>query len=177
MKYIKNSLCFLAFLLLPIAAMAQESPVQKWIHSFEGKPGITTVSISSTMFKLLSKVNSSDPDYKDIIRFSSKLQDFKIVVVEDDDPKKAMAKNEFARLVGGAPLAGYEELMSVNESGSHIVFRVLERNDHIQELIMTITGTDQVIMFIKGDFKLSELTEISDDMNITGMNKIKKLKK
>ena len=177
MKNIKNLLCFLALFMLPIAATAQESPVQKWIRSFEGKNGITTVSISSTMFRLLSKINSSDPEYKDIIKFSSKLQDFKIVVVEDDDPNKGAGKSEFNRLVSSAPLNGYEELMSVNESGSHIVFRVLESNDHIRELIMTITGTDQVILFIKGDFKLSELTEISDDMNITGMNKIKKLKR
>jgi hypothetical protein len=176
MKQLKNSFFLLALLLLPVWGMAQGSPAQQWIRSFEGKTGVTTVSISSTMFKMLSKVNSKDPEYQEISRFASKLQDFKIVVVEDED-KKSMARSEFARLIGKAPLSNYEELMSVNEGGNHIVFRVLERNDQIQELIMTITGEDQVILFIKGDFRLSELTKISDDMNITGMNKIKKLKK
>ena len=165
-------------MLLPAVAMAQESPVQRWVRSFEGKNGITTVSISSAMFKLLSKVSSSDPEYKDIVRFASKLQEFKIVVVDDEDQKaKASGRNEFSKLVSGAPLGSYDELMSINESGNHIVFRVLEKNDRILELVMTITGTDQVIMYIKGDFKLNELTEISDAVNITGMNKIKKLKK
>lgn len=177
MKQLKNILCFLALLLMPAMATAQESPVQKWIRSFEGRNGITTVSISSTMFRLLSRINSSDPDYKDIIRFSSKLQDFKVVVVEGEGNSKATARTDFNRLMGSAPLKGYDELMSVNEGGNHIVFRVLERDDHIRELIMTITGTDQVILFIRGDFKLNELTEIADDMNITGMNKMKKLKK
>lgn len=176
MKQLKNSVFLLAFVLLPVWGMAQGSAAQQWIRSFEGKSGVTTVSISSTMFKMLSKINSKDPEYKEISRFATKLQDFKIVVVEDED-KKSMARSEFNRLAGKLPLSGYEELMSVNEGGNHIVFRVLERNDHIQELIMTITGEDQVIMFIKGDFALSELTQISDNMNITGMNKIKKLKK
>lgn len=176
MKQLKNSLSLLAFMLLPVWGWAQGSPAQQWIRSFEGKNGVTTVSISSTMFKMLSKINSQDPEYKEISRFASKLQDFKIVVVEDED-KKSTARSEFNRLAGKLPFNGYEELMSVNEGGNRIIFRVLERNDHIQELIMTITGEDQVIMFIKGDFALSELTRISDNMNITGMNKVKKLKK
>lgn len=176
MKYLKNNLFLFVLFLLAFRANAQESPAQRWIRSFEGRTGITTVSISGTMFKMLSKVKTNDPEYKDIVRFSSRLQDFKVIVVEDENNKSA-GRNEFNRLIGSAPLNNYEELMSVNEGGNRIVFRVLERNDHIQELLMTITGTDQVILFIKGDFKLNELTEISDDLNITGMNKIKKLKK
>lgn len=177
MKQVKVTLYILVMLLLPFATMAQESPVQKWLHSFEGKNGITTVSISSAMFKLLSKIDSSDPDYKEIARFASKLQDFKIIVVEDDALKQPGIKTEFNRLVNNAPLDNFEELMSIKESNSQVMFRVLQRNNHIQELIMTVTGNDQVIMFIKGDFKLSELTQISEDMNITGMDKLKKLKK
>lgn len=176
MKYLKNTLSFFVLFLLAFRANAQESPAQRWIRSFEGRNGITTVSISGTMFKMLSKVKTNDPEYKDIVRFSSRLQDFKVIVVEDENSKSS-GRNEFNRLIGSAPLNNYEELMSVNEGGNRIVFRVLERDDHIHELLMTITGTDQVILFIKGDFKLSELTEISDDLNITGMNKIKKLKK
>ncbi|WP_118973880.1 DUF4252 domain-containing protein [Taibaiella koreensis] len=175
MKQIK--IILLILLLLPVLASAQESPAQKWLHSFEGRSGITTVSITSAMFKLLSKISSSDPEYQDIVRFAAKLQDFKIVLIDSDDPKKAPAKAEFNRLLSSAPLSQFEELMSIRESDNHIVFRVMQRNNHIQELIMTISGDDQAIIFIKGDFKLNELTQISDDMNITGMDKIKKLKK
>lgn len=176
MKPLKNLLCLLLVLLLPVLATAQESPVQKWLHSFDGKSGITTVSITSAMFKLLSRINSSDPDYQDVVRFASKLQDFKVVLVEDDAAKPAL-RNDFSRLVSAAPLDNFEELMSIKESGNQITFRALQHNNSIRELIMTITGSDQVIIFIKGDFKLNELTRISEDMDITGMDKIKKLKK
>lgn len=177
MRYLKTVFCLGAILLLPLLAAAQESPVQKWLHSFEGRNGITTVSITSAMFKLLSKINSSDPDYQDIVRFASKLQDFKIVLVEEEAVGKAAVKNDFNRLISSAPLDNYEELMSIKESNSQIVFRVLQKDNHIRELIMTIAGNDQAIIFIKGDFRLNELTSISDNMDITGMDQIKKLKK
>lgn len=174
----KIKLLLLVLLWLPGMAQAQESPAQKWIRSFEGQPGITTISISRTMFKLLSKVRSSDPDYQKIARFAAKLQDFKIMVIEGDGKiNTAKATAAFSRLVNTTALSSYNDLMTINEGGNHIAFRVLEHNDRIQELIMTITGTDHVVMMIKGDFMLEELTDISDDLNISGMNKIQKLKK
>jgi len=178
MKKIRHILAAV-FLLLPAIVWAQESPAQKWIKTFDGRPGITTVSISRTMFKMLSKIKSSDPDYQVIARFASRLQDFKIMVIDDDDPKinNARARTEFIRLVNTASLGSYEDLMTINEGGNHIAFRILQHDDRIQELIMTITGSDNVVMLIKGDFTLNELTEISDDMNISGMSKLKKLKK
>lgn len=179
MKRIKNSIAILLFILLPVTVYSQESAAQKWVHSFEGKAGITMISISPAMFKMLSKIKSTDPEYQQITRFASKLKEFKIILADGDNKsaKAIAAKNEFNRLIAQVPLHQYEELMSVNEGVNKIVFRVIEQNDRIQELLMTISGSDQIIMFIKGDFKLNELTEISDDLNISGMNKIQKLKK
>lgn len=179
MKRIKNSIALLLFILLPVTGYSQESAAQKWVHSFEGKSGITMVSISPAMFRMLSKIKSTDPEYQQITRFASKLREFKIILADGDDKsaKAVAAKNEFNRLIAHVPLHQYEELMSVNEGTNKIVFRVIEQNDRIQELLMTISGSDQIVMFIKGDFKLNELTEISDDLNISGMNKIQKLKK
>jgi hypothetical protein len=237
MKAIKYSFILLLAMLLSLHTRAQESPAQKWVRSFEGQPGITTISISRTMFKLLSRIKSSDPDYQKIARFSAGLQDFKIMVIDEDKTmsekdrqrfedaqvqakkmvekarlqiekerissekvradllekarasaresiekarrlsERAALKDKFSRLVNSSTLNGYEDLMTINESGNHIAFRIMEKNDRIQELIMTITGSDNVVMLIKGDFTLNELSEISEDVNISGMNKLKKLKK
>ncbi|MBL7713052.1 MAG: DUF4252 domain-containing protein [Chitinophagaceae bacterium] len=230
-KYIVLLLAFACF-----TASAQESPAQKWVRTFEGQPGITTISISRPMFRLLSRIKSDDPDYQKIARFSSRLEDFKIMVIEEDkemsekdrqrvaeaqrqaqktiekarlqieqqrasekeraamlEKARAMAnesiekarrisgnaalKERFSRMVGNSALQGYEDLMTINEEGNHIAFRIMEKDDRIRELIMTITGSDNLLMLIKGDFTLNELSEISDDMNISGMNKFKKLKK
>lgn len=226
----------LILVLAGFTAPAQESPAQKWVRTLEGQPGITTISISRPMFRLLSRIKSNDPDYQKIARFSSRLEDFKIMMVEEDkamsekdrqrveeaqrqaqktiekarlqieqlrasekeraaqlEKAQAMAresierarkisgnaalKEKFSRLVNSSTLHGYEDLMTINEEGNHIAFRIMEKNDRIRELIMTITGSDNLLMLIKGDFTLNELSEISDDMNISGMNKFKKLKK
>lgn len=175
MKKLLITVVFL--LLLPLFSEAQLSTAQKWVSSFEGRPGVTVVSISRAMFKMLSKLKPSDPGYQDVVRFASRLQEFKIIVADNDDPKNKAASAELNRLIGNASLPQYEELMSVSDGGSRIVFQVLEQDDHIRELLMRITGSEQVILFIKGDFKLAELTDISGDMNISGLNKVQKLKK
>jgi hypothetical protein len=178
MKKLKNHILAFLLLLLPMAVQAQESPAQQWIRTFGGRPGITTVSISRTMFKMLSKVKTNDPDYQTIAHFASRLQDFKIMIIDEDTKTdNAKAKVEFAQMVHKLSAGNYEDLMTVNEGGNHIAFRILERNDRIQELVMTITGSENIVMLIKGDFTLEELTDISENMNISGMNKIKKLKK
>lgn len=174
----KKILSLIALLtVIPMMGFAQESIAQKWIHSFEGKPGVTVISISRTMFKMLSKLKSNDPEYQDVVRFAAHLQEFKIIVANHDDPKHKVNGTELNRMIDKAPLSGYEELMSISDGGSKIVFEVLEQDDRIRELVMRITGSEQVVMFIKGDFRLSELTEISGDMNISGLNKVQKLKK
>ena len=71
---------------------------------------------------------------------------------------------------------GYEELMNINEEGNIISFKTLEKNNRIRELVMSITGEDTVLMIISGDFLLDELTSISDNVNIGGMDQVKKLK-
>lgn len=171
MNKIKILFTALAIFLSPLLSLAQESQVQKWAHSFEGKKGITVVSISRTMFKMLSRIKTTDPEYQDIVRFASKLQDFKIITSDEQD------NPQFKNMLATAPFQQYEELMSIDDGDNRIVFRVLEVNNAIRELVMTITGADQVFMFIKGDFHLNELTEISDNLNISGINKIKKAKK
>lgn len=170
----KNTLLVILLVVLPFLSMAQDSPAQKFIKGYDGKEGFTTVSISKAMFRMLSKVKSDDPDYQVIARIASKLEDFKILIYEAKDVKIAAG---FTQLVKTLKNNNYEDLMSVNEGENHIAFSVVERNNRIRELVMTITGEENLVMLIKGDFLLDELVAIANDMNIAGMNKIQQIKK
>jgi len=168
-----KKIIYLLLLCLPLTAMAQ-SLAQKVASDYEGKKGYTTVSISKSMFKMLSRIKTTDPEYKDFQKFLSNLEGIKILIQED--AKTNTLKNDLTSLAHSLTKNGYEELMNINEDGNIISFKTLEKNNRIRELVMSITGEDTVLMIISGNFLLDELTSISDNVNIGGMDQVKKLK-
>lgn len=168
-----KKIIILLLLCLPITSMAQ-SLAQKVASNYEGKKGYTSVSISKSMFKMLSKIKTTDPEYASFQKFLSNLEGIKILIQED--AKTNILKNDLASLAQSLHKNGYEELMNINEEGNIISFKTLEKNNRIKELVMSITGDDTILMIISGNFLLDELTSISESVNIGGMDHVKKLK-
>jgi|SRR5690554_1605739 len=168
-----KQILFLLIICLPLSAMSQ-SLAEKLASNYEGKKGYTSVNISKSMFKMLSRISTTDPEYKDFQNFLSNLEGVKILIQED--AKNNALKNDLTSLAHSLTKNGYEELMNINEEGNIISFKTLEKNNRIRELVMSITGEDTVLMIISGDFLLDELTSISDNVNIGGMDQVKKLK-
>lgn len=168
-----RKMIFLLLFCLPLTAMAQ-SLAEKVASNYEGKKGYTSINISKSMFKMLSRVKTTDPEYQDLQKFVSHLNGIKILIQEDAQTNTF--KNDLASLANSLIKNGYEELMNINEEGNVISFKTFEKNNRIQELVMSITGEDTVLMIISGNFLLDELTSISDEINIGGMDQVKKLK-
>lgn len=168
-----RKMIFLLLFCLPLTAMAQ-SLAEKVVSNYEGKKGYTSINISKSMFKMLSRVKTTDPEYQDLQKFVSHLNGIKILIQEDAQTNTF--KNDLASLANSLIKNGYEELMNINEEGNVISFKTFEKNNRIQELVMSITGEDTVLMIISGNFLLDELTSISDEINIGGMDQVKKLK-
>lgn len=168
-----KKIVFLLLLCFPLTTMAQ-SLAQKVASDYEGKKGYTSVSISKSMFKMLSRIKTTDPEYASFQKFLSNLEGIKILIHED--AKTNTLKNDLTSLAHSLTQNGYEELMNINEEGNIISFKTLEKNNRIRELVMSITGEDTVLMIISGNFLLDELTSISDNVNIGGMDQVKKLK-
>lgn|SRR5690606_3780850 len=158
---------------LPLTAMAQ-SLAEKVASNYEGKKGYTTVNMSKSMFKMLSRIKTTDPEYKDFQKFISNLEGIKILIQEDAETNTL--KNDLVSLAHSLTKNGYEEVMNINEEGNIISFKIRENNNRIRELVMSITGEDTVLMIISGNFLLDELTSISDNLNIGGMEQVTKLK-
>lgn len=164
----------LILMVIPFTGYCQLSAAQKIAGNYEGKKGFTTVNISKSMFKMLSRIKTTDPEYKEIQKFATHLEGIKIVIQED--AKGNTFKNELSALSKSLLNSGYEELMSVNEEGNVISFKALEKNNRISELVMSIVGEDTVLIIISGNFLLEELTDITGNINLGGMDKVQKLK-
>jgi len=168
-----RKIVFLLLFCLPLTTIAQ-SLAEKVASNYEGKKGYTSVNISKSMFKMLSRIKTTDPEYKDFQKFISNLEGIKILIQEDEETNTL--KNDLVSLAHSLTKNGYEELMNINEEGNIISFKIRENNNRIRELVMSITGEDTVLMIISGNFLLDELTSISDNINIGGMEQVTKLK-
>src|SRR5690554_3897029 len=91
-----KQILFLLIICLPLSAMSQ-SLAEKLASNYEGKKGYTSVNISKSMFKMLSRISTTDPEYKDFQNFLSNLEGVKIFIKEN--AKNNGVKNDLT-LVG-----------------------------------------------------------------------------
>src|SRR5690606_22521724 len=159
---------------LPLTAMAQ-SLAEKVASNYEGKKGYTTVNMSKSMFKMLSRIKTTDPEYKDSQKFISNLEGIQILIQEDAETNTL--KNDLVSLAHSLTKNGYEEVMNINEEGNIISFKLRQSNCRSGELVMRSRGEDTVLMIISRNLLLDELTSISDNLNMRGMEPVTKLKK
>ncbi len=161
-------------MLIPSAFFAQSA-----FDKFDGKDGVTAIIVSKKMFELMGNVemdkkNKEAQQYFDLIK---KLNNLKIFTTTDS---KAIAdmKSTVTSYLKKYPL---EELMRVNDSGKTIKIYVKTgaSSSQVLELLMFIEGgkEESVLMSLTGDFDLSEISILTDKMNLPGGNELKKASK
>ena len=125
------------------------------------------------------KMDSSDKEtmqYLNLIRKLDNLKVFTTTSVRATADMKTAAEKYIKT-------GGLEELMRVNEEGKNIkiVVKSGTTDAKIKELLMFIEGggkeKETVLMFLTGDFDLSEIAVLTDKMRIPGGDDLKKATK
>ena len=158
----KKTALFLFSLFLALNAFAQKNPIDAMFDRYAGREGITTVFISSKMFSMMGKVDLDDEELQDVM---NNLKSIRILTVDDEELNEKL--NFYAELEKDLDFSGYEELMVVKESDKDLKFLVKEKGKRIDELLMIGGGPGQnVLISIKGDLDLENITSISKTMGI-----------
>ncbi|AXG75107.1 DUF4252 domain-containing protein [Flavobacterium arcticum] len=170
----KKIIIVLVIMLMPTLFFAQSA-----FDKFDGKDGVTAIIVSKKMFQLIGNVemdknNKEAQQYFDLIK---KLDNLKVFTTSDSKAIGDM-KSSVVSYLKKYPL---EELMRVNDSGKVIKIYVKTgaSSSQILELLMFIEGgkDDTVLMSLTGDFELSELSVLTDKMNLPGGSQLKKASK
>ncbi len=174
MKIVQHFFLFL-FLILNTASNAQEkSLTHELISNYEGKKGFTTITINPSLFKMLSSIKTSDPEYAKIKKFADKLVRIKIIIQNDE--KDTFFEKDISNFMNTLQQKGYDELISMTEDGNKISFVSLEKKEKTKEIVMSISGPESMLMVIDGDFTVDDILEISKDVKIGGMDKLNQKK-
>lgn len=174
----KLSVLFVVMLmaLMPSAIKAQ-SAMDGLYEKYAGRDGFTSINVSPEMFNLMSGFSMNDSSQKAMAAMNAikQIKSLKMLVYEPKDSIKAL--NFYHVIQRMVPTNGFKDLMTINSHGSNLKFLARQdANGKIHELLMIVRGSHEtMIMSLTGLIDMKTIAEISQSMNIHGMNDLKKL--
>lgn len=159
-----KKLILIIAIMLPMALLAQKSPVDKLFAKYANQKGFTTVNISG---KLLSFASQVDAGNDEASKMMSELKGIRILSVED----KVLNKNIdfYAELEkdGFFKNNDYEVLMEVTEENEVVRFLAKDAgNGKISDLLLVVGGDDNALISISGMIDPENISKITKSLNI-----------
>ena len=151
-------------MLLPMAVLAQKTPVDKLFEKYANQKGFTTVNISGKLLGIASQIETGDKTTTDML---SSLRGIRVLTVEDDELNKSI--NFYAELEkdGFFKNNGYEVLMEVTEPDEVVRFLAKDAgNGKIADLLLIVGGDDNTLISISGVINPEDIGKITGAMNI-----------
>ena len=170
---IRNNISLVILLLLAQGISAQDA-IEKYFSAYANDPSFTSIVISSKMFELFAKMDTSDPENKKVKEAIGGLKGIRIL--SSETAQGGAPKNVQAAIakIGKE----FELLMSIDESNEKVRFYIREEGEKINELLMIVSGKEELfLMSLRGDIDLSKMSSLSKNMNIGGMNYLQNLDK
>jgi hypothetical protein len=182
----KKQIIFLALMLAPVLTYCQDI-----FEKYEDSGEVTYIAMQPKMFQMLAKmsVSADDPDAKDFFSLVNSITSFKVITTESEGVSKDITGWVNTRLKSSS----FEELMRVKDGDSNVKFYVKEGkdDDHIQELLMFVTGLkdreelkdvdmngrkiETVLLSLTGDnIPLRQIAKLTDKMDLPGGDQLKK---
>lgn len=168
----KKALLVLIISALSLSMQAQTSPVDDLFDRYDGKEGFTSVYISSKMFSLLSRIDSDDEEFRNLV---TRIKGIRILSI--DSAENAGRVNFVSELMPRLRRNGYEELMTVKEENDNVFFMIREVGGKIAELVMITGGHGSSVVSIRGDLDLKTIASLSDSMGIGELEDLEKVKR
>lgn len=162
-----NKLIVTLAFLLPLAAMAQTSPIDKLFDKYANKKGFTTVNISG---KLLSFASQMDTGDEEAAKMMSELKGIRVLSVEDHELNKNIDFYKELDDLGFFKNNEYESLMDVTEDNQVVRFLVRSgEGKKYSELLLIVGGEDNALISIRGSIDPANIGKITKNINV-GVN-------
>lgn len=159
-----KKLIFILAVVLPMAVLAQKSPVDKLFEKYANQKGFTTVNISGKLLGFASQIETGDQATTDIL---SELKGIRILTVEDDELNKKLDFYVELENDGFFRNNQFEVLMEVTEEDEVVRFLAKDAgNGKISDLILVVGGDDNALISITGMIDPKNIGKITKTLDI-----------
>ena len=168
----KKIILILIVAFVPLLGFSQNTPVDELFDKYSGKEGFTSVYITSYMFSMFSDVETNDPEFDELMK---NLKGIKILATDESYNGNA---NFYKEIIDKLPMSQYKELMVIKEKDQDVKFLINEKDGKIIELLLIAGGKDEnVLISIKGNIDLKNISKLSKSMQIQGLEHLEEIDK
>lgn len=159
---------------------------QTVFDEYGGNPSVTNVTISPQMFQMIStfKINTEDADTQDLIDMIQSLQQFRVMTTQDVSIAQSMEKWVQQELQS----TELTSILNMTEQGINVQFAAIygEGDAEVKRLVMFVKGLqefldkqgnitldtttrfDYVLLEIKGDIDLNQVSALTNLIDVPG---------
>ena len=155
---------------------AQNDAISKYFNKYLENDQFFSMHISPRMFGLFSK-RKQNGEMKETIR---KLTSLRILSADSAYASNGTGIQLYKEAMKTIQPQNYEELMGIRDGDENVRFYALSKDDPdlIHELVMLVGGDHSFfLMSITGSFTIQEISDITEGMEIDGMDKLEHLEK
>jgi len=151
--------------------IAQQDPVNSLFEKYAGKEGFTTVHLTGDLLKMAAKMDSEDKD----MNILSQISEIKVLAQEGLEGQSS-GLNFHSEIWPALDKAAYKELLIVKEKDKDVKMLARENGDIISEFLIIVSGLNEnVLVQIKGNLNLNEMSQLSDSFDFDGFDELAKL--
>ncbi len=149
-----------------IHTQAQSDALEKIANKYEGKDGVTSVTVTKSMFELFSEMETEGED-QEFISILKNLNEIRILTVEND--KDLVFYKE---VTSNISTSGYQKLMEVNDGGEKVKFFVVKKEGKITKFLLLVgSSSESVVIYIDGIIDMKQISKLAKGLNLDGLEK------
>ena len=159
-----RKLILILAVILPMAVLAQKTPVDKLFEKYANQKGFTTVNISGKLLGFASQIETGNNGTSDIL---SGLNGIRVLSVEDNALNKNIDFYAELEKDGFFKNNDYEVLMEVTEEDEVVRFLAKDAgNGKISDLLLVVGGDDNALISISGLIDPANISKITKSLDI-----------
>ncbi len=159
-----KKLILLIAVVLPMAVLAQKTPVDKLFEKYANQKGFTTVNISGKLLAFGSQIETGNNDVSEML---SSLNGIRVLSVEDDELNKNIDFYAELEKDGFFKNNDFEVLMEVTEDDEVVRFLAKDAgNGKISDLLLVVGGDDNALISISGLIDPANISKITKSMDL-----------
>jgi hypothetical protein len=113
---------------------------------------------------LLVFIDSDEPELKKLLR---QVDDMRFLIFENDYFKGISSAELYKQLNENLSVSGFQDLIRINNNGEQVVFKLIEYNGIVHELIMIALSADELIfMNLSGKIDLDKINILAESIDI-----------